>query len=127
MIDIKVDEAYAFDYLSILEIKKQKSSNNIQAWLNCWSHLQNQFECEKWLSMIYSQEYKDMINANQLTFEAVYKAKNNEVTAQYVDYCNYQRHIAKENFQKKFFNTNLSELKIGYEKYTDSNHTVSLM
>jgi hypothetical protein len=127
MITILVDEAYAFDYLSILEIKKQKSSNNIQAWLNCWSHLQNQFECEKWLSMIYSQEYKDMINANQLTFEAVDKAKNNEVTAQYVDYCNYQRHIAKENFQKKFFNTNLSELKIGYEKYTDSNHTVSLM
>jgi hypothetical protein len=127
MITILVDEAYAFDYLSILEIKKQKSSNNVQAWLNCWSHLQNQFEREKWLSMIYSQEYKDMINANQLTFEAVDKAKNNEVTAQYVDYCNYQRHIAKENFQKKFFNTNLSELKIGYEKYTDSNHTVSLM
>ena len=31
-----------------------------------------------------------------------------------------------ENFQKKFFNTNLSELKIGYEKYTDNNHTASL-
>jgi len=124
MITILVDEAYAFDYLSILEVKKQKSSNNIQAWLNCWSHLQNQFEHEKWLSMIYSQEYKDMINANQLTFEAVDKAKNNEVTAQYVDYCNYQRHIAKENFQKKFFNTNLSELKIGYEKYIHNNHIV---
>lgn len=127
MINLLVDEAYAFDYLSILEVKKQKSSNNNLTWLNCLSHLQNQFELEKWLSMIHSEEYKNMVKANLLTFEAVDKAKNNEVTAQYVDYCNYQRHIAKENFQKKFFNTNLSELKIGYEKYTDSNHTVSLM
>jgi len=127
MITLLVDEAYAFDYLSILEVKRGKSSNNNQAWLNCWSHLQNQFESEKWLSMIYSEEYKNMVKANLLTFEAVDKAKNDEVTARYVDYCNYQRHIAKENFQKKFFNTNLSELKIGYEKYTDSNHTASLM
>ena len=97
MITLLVDEAYAFDYLSILEVKKQKSSTNIKAWLNCWSHLQNQFDSEKWLSMIYSDEYKNMIKANELTFDAVDKAKNNEVTAQYVDYCNYQRHTAKQN------------------------------
>jgi len=127
MINLLVDEAYAFDYLSILEVKKQKSSNNNLTWLNCLSHLQNQFELEKWLSMIHSEEYKNMVKANLLTFEAVDKAKNDEVTARYVDHCNYQRHIAKENFQKKFFNTNLSELKIGYEKYTDSNRTASLM
>jgi hypothetical protein len=126
MINLTVDEAYAFDYLSILEIKKQKSSNANSAWENCFSNIQNQFDSEKWLSIINSEEYKNMIKANLLTFEAVDKAKNNEVSAQYVDYCNYQRHIAKENFQKKFFNTNLSELKIGYEKYTDNNHTASL-
>lgn len=117
MINLLVDEAYAFDYLSILEVKKQKSSTNNKAWLDCWSHLQNQFEPEKWLSMIYSQEYKNMIKANLLTFEAVDKAKNNEVTAQYVDYCNYERYIAKQNFQKKFFIDSLQEQKIGYEKY----------
>ena len=53
----------------------------------------------------------------QLTFNAVDKAKNNEVTAQHVDYCNFQRHTAKQNFQKKFFNNDLSELKMGYNKY----------
>jgi hypothetical protein len=126
MINLKVDEAYAFDYLSILEIKKRKSSNANSAWENCFSNLQNQFDSEKWLSIINSEEYKNMIKANLLTFEAVDKAKNNEVSAQYVDYCNYQRHIAKESFQKKFFNTNLSELKIGYEKYVGNNHTASL-
>jgi hypothetical protein len=122
MINLNVDEAYAFDYLSILEIKKEKYSNNTQ-WLDCWLYLQNQFESEKWLSMIHSEEYKNMIKANLLTFDAVDKAKNNEVTAQHVDYCNYQRHTAKQNFQKKFFTSDLSELKIGYEKYIHNNHT----
>jgi hypothetical protein len=117
MISLLVDEAYAFDYLSILEVKKEKTSSNHEAWFNCWKHLRNQFESEKWLLMICSEEYKNMIKANKLTFEAVDKAKTNEVTAQYVDFCNYQRHIAKENFQKKFFSKSLSEVKIGYDKY----------
>ena len=123
MISLQVDEAYAFDYLSILEVKKQKSSSAIEAWSKCYVHLQTQFDSEKWFSMVNSEEYKNMIEANQLTFNAVDKAKNNEVTAQYVDYCNYQRHTAKQNFQKRFFMSNLSELKIGYEKYVDSNRT----
>lgn len=121
MILLQTDEAYAFDYLSILEIKKQKSSSAIEAWSKCYINLQTQFDSEKWLSMIYSEEYKNMIKANELTFDAVDKAKNNEVTAQYVDHCNYQRHTAKQNFQKRFFNSNLSELKIGYEKYIHNN------
>jgi len=117
MINLLVDEAYAFDYLSILEVKKQKSSISNDAWAKCYAYLQNQFDNEKWLHMTHSKEYENMIKANELTFDAVDKAKNNEVTAQHVDYCNYQRHTAKQNFQKKFFTSDLSELKIGYEKY----------
>jgi uncharacterized protein with PIN domain len=123
MINLLVDEAYAFDYLSILEVKKQKSSISNDAWAKCYVYLQNQFDNEKWLHMMHSKEYENMIKANELTFNAVDKAKNNEVTAQYVDYCNYQRHSAKQNFQKKFFTSDLSELKIGYEKYIHNNHT----
>ena len=124
MISIEVDEAYAFDYLSILQIKKQKSSLSNDAWHKCYMHLQNQFDPEKWLLMINSDEYKNIIKANELTFNAVDKAKNNEVTAQHVDYCNYQRHSAKQNFQKKFFMSDLSELKMGYEKYIHNNHII---
>ena len=123
MISLNVDEAYAFDYLSILEVKKQKSFSAVEAWSKCCVHLQTQFDSEKWFSIINSEEYENMIKANELTFIAVDKAKNNEVTAQYVDYCNYQRHAAKQNFQKKFFTSDLSELKIGYEKYIHNNHT----
>jgi len=120
MIFIEVDEAYAFDYLSILQVKKQKSSSAIETWSRCYLNLQTQFDSEKWFLMINSEEYENMIKANLLTFDAVDKAKNNEVTAQHVDYCNYQRHTAKQNFQKKFFNNNLCELKIGYDKYESS-------
>jgi uncharacterized protein with PIN domain len=123
MITLLVDEAYAFDYLSVLEVKKQKSSISNDAWAKCYVYLQNQFDNEKWLHMMHSKEYENMIKANLLTFDAVDKAKNNEVTAQHVDYCNYQRHSAKQNFQKKFFTSDLSELKIGYEKYIHNNHT----
>ena len=123
MINLLVDEAYAFDYLSILEVKKEKSKTSNDTWNTCYMYLENQFDSQKWLSIINSEEYKDMIKANQLTFIAVDKAKNNEVTAQHVDYCNYQRHAAKQNFQKKFFTSDLSELKIGYEKYIHNNHT----
>lgn len=117
MISLNVDEAYAFDYLSILEVKKRKNPLITNDWSKCYVNLQTQFDSEKWFSMINSQEYNNMINANELTFDAVDKAKNDEVTARHVDYCNYQRHIAKQNFQKKFFNSNLSEVKIGYNKY----------
>ena len=124
MISIEVDEAYAFDYLSILQVKKQKSYLSNDTWRKCYMYLQNQFDPEKWLLMINSDEYKNMIKANELTFDAVDKAKNNGVTAQHVDYCNYQRHAAKQNFQKKFFACDLSELKMGYEKYIHNNHIV---
>jgi protein-arginine kinase len=119
MINILVDEAYAFDYLSILEIKKEKSFLSNEVWLNCYLYLQKQFDSQDWLLMINSEEYRNIIKANKLTFDAVDKAKNNEVTSQYVDQCNYQRHAAKQNFQKKFFNCELKEQKLGYEKYAN--------
>lgn len=124
MIKLLVDEAYAFDYLSILDLKRQKSSDSYDAWINCYKYLQNQFDNDKWLSMIYSSEYKEMLKANTLTFDAVEKAKNNEVSAQYVDECNYLRYKAKQSFQKKFFSESLSELKLGYEKYAHKSRTV---
>lgn len=117
MINLLVDEAYAFDYLSILQIKKNKQPDSYNAWIECYKYLQNQFDDQKWIFMINSQEYEQMINANELTFDAVDKAKNNEITAQYVDQCNYKRYLAKNNFQKKFFNSPLCEVKIGYNNY----------
>lgn len=118
MLLLKVDEAYAFDYLSILFVKKELSDKNKENWNLCYEYLKEQINNENlWNKIINSQEFKEMINANMITFDAVAKAKNNEVSAQYVDKCNYLRHTAKENFQKIFFNSDLLEQKFGYEKY----------
>lgn len=118
MINLLVDEAYAFDYLSILEIKKNISLANDRSWSICYSYLQSQFDTEKWQSMINSDEYKKMIEANTLTFEAVDKAKKNQVAARDVDFCNYKRYVAKQKFQIKFFKIDVSEIKIGYGEYS---------
>ena len=121
MINLLVDEAYAFDYLSILHIKSEKnnfSGKPFDNWKKCYDYLKIQINNDDlWNVIIDSNEFFNMIQANLKTFEAVNKAKSNEVTAQDVDFCNYQRHVAKECFQKKFFNSSLSEQKIGYEKY----------
>ncbi len=122
MINLNVDEAYAFDYLSILYVKKDISEKNYFNWKLCYDFLKTQINNNDfWDKIINSLEFNQMIEANKITFDAVDKAKNNEVSAQYVDKCNYQRYLAKQNFQKKFFSDILMEVKIGYEKYECKN------
>lgn len=118
MIKLSVDEAYAFDFLSILELKKQKGSD-VDHYLD---HIKNeiiaQIGTEKFQSIVNSQEYYDLLDSNNQTFEAVDKAKTDQVSASHVDKCNYQRMISKGILQKKFFSSSLNEKKIGYEKLT---------
>lgn len=121
MINIEVDEAYAFDFLSILYIKSGKNNFSGQPfdnWKRCYDYLKNQINNNQlWNKIMSSQEYKNIEALNLKTFDAVEKAKSNEVTAQYVDKCNYERYVAKREFQNKFFPNQITENKIGYEKY----------
>lgn len=121
MINIQVDEAYAFDFLSILYIKSEKNNFSGQPfdnWKKCYDYLKIQIDNDNlWNNIIFSQEFKNIEIANLKTFDAVERAKSNEVTAQYVDKCNYERYLAKKQFQNKFFPTQITETKIGYEKY----------
>jgi len=120
MINIEVDESYAFDYLSILQIKSELDLQNtvkLDNYINCLKALRNQLDENLFLSIIGSQEYKACHTANLETFKAVDQAKDDSVPASFVDRANYKRHIAKQGLQKKFFNSDLTEIKIGYEKY----------
>jgi len=114
MIDICVDEAYAFDYYSILEIKFQKGaiSNSLLDLLN--KKISAQIGNNLFDTIINSLEYKNLYDANMNTFIAVEKAKTNELTAKEVDITNYKRMIAKQELQKKYFTNPLKEIKIGY-------------
>ena len=114
-----VDEAYVFDYYSILQLKYENKyiSKNL---LNLTKEdLVFQLGKEKFDSIIESEEFLNLLAANRTTFEAVDKAKTDEVPASYVDKCNYQRMLAKKALQGKFFPTELTETKIGYDKYNN--------
>jgi hypothetical protein len=114
MIDICVDEAYAFDYYSIFHLKYDENHIPKSSIEIISKKITEQIGSTLFTEIINSQEYKNLYEANKKTFDAVDKAKTNQVTAQYVDQCNYGRMIAKKDLQKRFFNTELIEKKIGY-------------
>lgn len=111
MINIKVDEAYAFDYLSILEIKKNLNNLCKKNWEDCFIFLQDQISDNKMQEIINSSEYKSMVETNKLTFDAVEKARYGNISAKEVDDVNMLRYKKKLKLQTKFFNINLMEYK----------------
>jgi hypothetical protein len=119
MICLLVDESYAFDYLSILEMKSNLDPENSakkENFRKCHDFLKSQLNAV-FNSIIHSTEYHNCYKANLETFNAVDEAKTDKVKASFVDKCNYGRHIAKQKLQKKFFDNELNEIKIGYEIY----------
>ena len=116
MIKLMVDEAYAFDYYSIFELKFKNNFVPLKTVEGIKENLISELGLDKFTNVINSREYEDLLKANKLTFDAVDMAKTDEVKASYVDICNYQRMLAKKALQNKFFTNKLTEIKIGYDK-----------
>lgn len=117
MIYLKVNEAYAFDFLAILQIKFEIDPiNNSENYNDCLLEIKKQINNNgEFDNIISSQEYKNLYLINKKTFEAVDLAKQEKVSAKYVDECNYERFLAKKALQEKFFAKNeYKEKKIGY-------------
>lgn len=114
MINLLVDEAYAFDFLSIFYIKRNNNTQTKRSWLECKNYLAAQLP-DKFNQILRSKEYKDLLLANKKTFQAVDRAKKDLVKASFVDQCNYERYLAKQALQNKFFTKALKETKIGYK------------
>lgn len=117
MIKLLVDEAYAFDYLSILEVKStkkddQKLKNTLDS---CKENIAAQISKDLFDSIFQSIEYEKLFEVNNKLFEAVDLAKENLVTAKYVDDLVYERYLAKTQLQNKFFKEAVTEVKMGYE------------
>lgn len=115
MISINVDDAYAFDYYSILYIKYINGAANGQVLRETENQISEQIGKKKFSNIMLSDEYQNLLNANKVTFDAVDRAKTDQVLASYVDLCNYNRMKAKKALQEKFFPSSLTETKIGYE------------
>jgi hypothetical protein len=113
MINLQVDEAYAFDYLSIMEVKKSlvPSPLRVEGYEKCLNFLRSQVSDID--AILSSQEYKKLYESNVHTFNLVDKARNSgDVTAKEVDDANMERFHCKQALQKSFFSTDLIETKI---------------
>jgi hypothetical protein len=113
MINLEVDEAYAFDYLSILQVKNDlfPSENKMSAFEKCSSFLRDQLENYDLITT--SEEYKNLYEINKVTFNLVDQVRNNEpITAKSVDDANMERYYCKLALQKKHFSNELVEQKI---------------
>lgn len=106
MINLSVDEAYAFDYLAILEIKKDLNPSTQNSWLLCTNFLKDQLG-DLLETIILSSEYQNLLSINQDVFNAVDSARYGQISAKEVDNKNMQRYYAKKALQEKFFPTKL--------------------
>lgn len=123
MITLLVDEAYAFDFLAILEVKYSFSKNAsiLEKIEECKKHISDQIGNDLFHTIISSQEYALVLKANKNTFDLVDKAKTDDCKASDVDRSNYYRCEARNNLQKRFFENKISEVKFGYYKYENNN------
>ena len=120
MISLPVDEAYAFDFLAILEVKFLQSKNpSMKNKVNEYAgYIEKQIGEPKFYEITASQEWKNLVEANTKTFEWVDKAKTDSCKASDVDRSNYERCKARKALQEKFFpGRPITETKTGYEVY----------
>jgi hypothetical protein len=116
LIKISVDEAYVFDMLSILEVKKKNLSGEklnvaIKATINLIDEIISQIGTEKYNQIIESIEYKELVEANQNIFDLVDESQKIEGMAKVTDDANFARHLKKMNLQKAHFDNDLTEVK----------------
>jgi hypothetical protein len=122
MIKISLDEAYVFDLLSILDLKKAKSigkednQKHIENYNTLYSEISEQITDIKMQEIIESEEYKDLVDINTKVFDLVDLGKEQQGLARTTAMANFDRFILKNKLQKKFFKNPLKEAKIGYDK-----------
>lgn len=118
MISLIVDESYAYDYLSILRVKalKKGSEETILNFMNCSSNIKMQLGSKLHSEILDSKEYKDLLSINKKTFDAVDKAKKDQVKASFLDSLNYSRFLLKKKLQDNFFSLKQTEKKVGYNE-----------
>lgn len=113
MIKVRVDEAAAFDMLSILQIKANKSEKSSDQFQEALNDLILEIGLNKVNQVLNSELYKDLVNANMIVFKYIdILNSNKDLSAIIVHLANTERYNIKRSIQEKFFNTNLAEEKL---------------
>jgi len=116
MLKISVDEAYVFDMLSVFDVKLrnldgEKLLKTIEKYSDMKEEVVEQIGEDKYNQIVSSLEYQQMVFANQRVFDLIDESKNDTGLAKITDDANYERHVAKMALQKRFFDTDLTEVK----------------
>ncbi len=116
MLKISIQEAVAFDSLSIFLLKVVRNNNEInnKNYNFLLNELYSELGIEKTNIILNSREYKDLYKINELIFNLVDRVKKDPCIGNQIDKANYDRFKRKQELQFKFFKSNLSEQKFGY-------------
>lgn len=113
MILIEVDEAAAFDMLSILQIKLGITPNAFEAFKKLHASIKDQVGAEIMSKVMNSDEYVELANANVDIFNVLDPANIGDFSAYQVHSLNMERFDKKRALQKAFFEEDLKEEKTG--------------
>lgn len=116
MIKISLDEAYVYDILSIYAVKienseGEKKQKSLDSFNKLSEEIKEQIGVDKHHSIINSTAYFDLKHANKEVFDLVDRAGEtylSKLTAE----ANYKRYLKKVELQTKFFNNEVTEVKI---------------
>ena len=116
MIKVSVDEAAAFDMLSILWQKSYTCDHSGLEYKALANTIMDQISIDKFEQVLISKESENLLNANKEVFELIEKITKHETQDDYTDAltvhtANMKRFYAKRELQNKFFNSSLTETK----------------
>ena len=112
MITIQVDEAYAFDMLAILELKKNRSEADETNYDLFLSNISRQVGMTLTGDIMISDVYEDLLRANKEVFDYVEQiCAGDSLDAAIVHNSNMKRFHLKKKLQASFFGGDLNERK----------------
>lgn len=111
MILLPVDEAAAFDALSILWVKKEKGLAVEVETKQIEDAIQKAVGPKLYTEVTRSPEFGSLLILNGRIFDLVEQAHQNTVSAKEVAEVNDWRYTTKRDLQRRFFNTALVETK----------------
>lgn len=112
MIAVGVDEAYAFDMLCILEIKRERSAKDKWNFAHFLSDIRRQLGDELTSEIRASETYVQLLATNQKVFDLVERiTQGEELAAKEVHDANMERFYLKRKLQMLFFGDDLNEQK----------------
>ena len=97
--------------VKIVNLSGEKLAKTLEKMSDMIEEVVDQIGKDKYQEIISSTEYEQMVEANQKVFELIDKSKFDDGLAKITDDANYERHIAKMALQKRFFDTELTEVK----------------